>query len=94
MARLEPVAITGVTVRNATLHNPDYLKALGVRIGDRVLVERAGDVIPQVIRVVESRGGAEPLPPSLCPGCGGPGGGAGGGAGAGDRQSNLPRHRR
>ena len=69
VARLEPGSITGVTVRNATLHNLDQVRALAVRIGDRVLVERAGDVIPQVVRVVESRGGPEPVPPSQCPRC-------------------------
>jgi len=70
VARLEPVTITGVTVKNATLHNLDYVRDLGVRIGDRVLVERAGDVIPQVVRVVESGAGPEPEPPGKCPKCG------------------------
>ena len=70
VARLEPVIVSGVTVRNATLHNLDNIRALGLRIGDHVLVERAGDVIPQVVKVVESRGGPEPQPPSVCPRCG------------------------
>lgn len=70
VARLEPVQVGGVTVANATLHNPDYLEALGVTIGDLVLVERKGDVIPQVVRVVEARGGAKPAPPEACPSCG------------------------
>ena len=69
VARLEPVAVSGVKVRNATLHNTDYLEGLGVRVGDEVLVERKGDVIPQVVRVLESRGGPEPSPPSRCPSC-------------------------
>ena len=69
VARLEPVAVSGVKVRNATLHNTDYVEGLGVRIGDEVLVERKGDVIPQVVRVIESRGGPEPSPPSRCPSC-------------------------
>ncbi len=69
VARLEPVTVSGVTVRNATLHNLDYVRDLGVRIGDRVLVERAGDVIPQVVRVVEGHGGSEPKPPKACPQC-------------------------
>jgi DNA ligase (NAD+) len=69
VARLEPVQVGGVKVSNATLHNMDYLEALGVRIGDVVLVERKGDVIPQVVRVVESRGGPKPQAPSECPTC-------------------------
>jgi DNA ligase (NAD+) len=69
VARLEPVQVGGVTVSNATLHNPDYLASLGLRLGDRVLVERKGDVIPQVVRVVESQGGKKPAPPHACPTC-------------------------
>lgn len=72
IARLEPVSVGGVTVSNATLHNADYVGALGIRIGDVVLVERKGDVIPQVVRLVESRGGAAPAAPAACPSCGGP----------------------
>jgi DNA ligase (NAD+) len=70
IARLEPVEIGGVTVSNAQLHNADAIQALGIRLGDRVLVERRGDVIPQVMRVVESRGGELPQPPESCPACG------------------------
>ena len=70
VARLEPVAVAGVTVSNATLHNLDYVRDLGARPGDRVLVARAGDVIPQVVRVVESRGGPEVVAPEACPVCG------------------------
>ncbi|MBN1442546.1 MAG: NAD-dependent DNA ligase LigA [Planctomycetes bacterium] len=70
VARLEPVHIAGVTVSNATLHNADAIRDLGIRIGDRVYVERRGDVIPQVVRVVESRGGKRPAPPANCPTCG------------------------
>ena len=69
VARLEPVAVSGVNVRNATMHNTDYVEALGIRIGDEVLVERKGDVIPQVVRVLKSHGGPEPRPPSRCPSC-------------------------
>ncbi len=69
VARLEPVGIAGVTVSNATLHNVDAIQSLDIRIGDRVLVERRGDVIPQVMRVVESNGGDEPTPPTSCPSC-------------------------
>ena len=69
VARLEPVQVSGVKVRNATLHNAGYLDALGVHVGDEVLVERKGDVIPQVVRVTQARGGPKPAVPSACPTC-------------------------
>jgi len=69
IARLEPVPIAGVTVSNATLHNVDAIDALGLSIGDRVWVERRGDVIPQVMRVVEKGDGEAITPPSECPVC-------------------------
>ncbi|MCZ6794515.1 MAG: NAD-dependent DNA ligase LigA [Planctomycetota bacterium] len=69
VARLEPVRISGVTVSNATLHNADYIQDLDVRLEDEVYVERRGDVIPQVMRVAESRGGKIPRAPKKCPTC-------------------------
>ena len=69
VARLEPVRIAGVTVSNATLHNIDAIAELDLRIGDTVFVERRGDVIPKVIRVLESSGGEKPAPPRTCPSC-------------------------
>ncbi len=71
-AVLEPVEIGGVTVSKATLHNFDYVAERDIRIGDRVVVKRAGDVIPQVVGpVVDVRTGEERIyqPPSHCPVC-------------------------
>ncbi|MEI6208529.1 MAG: NAD-dependent DNA ligase LigA [Desulfuromonadales bacterium] len=73
VAQLRAVDISGVTVSRATLHNWDEIAAKDIRIGDTVLVERAGDVIPAVVRVVaERRTGAESAlpPPEKCPECG------------------------
>lgn len=72
-AILDPVEIGGVIVRQATLHNFDYIAEKDIRIGDRVAVKRAGDVIPYVIGPVEAaRTGAEQvfIPPQTCPACG------------------------
>jgi DNA ligase (NAD+) len=74
-AVLEPVEIGGVTVRQASLHNWDEIGRLDVRVGDGVFVERRGDVIPKISRVVtDVRDGSErPIPPpTACPGCGEP----------------------
>jgi DNA ligase (NAD+) len=72
VAHLRPVAIGGVTVSRATLHNEDEIARLGVEIGDTVLVERSGDVIPKVVRVVEQGAHRRRFKmPSTCPVCGG-----------------------
>lgn len=73
-ALLEPVEIGGVTVSRATLHNMDEIKRLDVRIGDTVIVERAGDVIPKITRSLSNlrTGGEKKItPPSRCPNCSG-----------------------
>jgi DNA ligase (NAD+) len=74
VAHLEPVLVAGSTVARATLHNEDEIKRLGVRIGDWVTIEKSGDVIPKVIKVVESRRTGEERRfrmPKKCPVCGG-----------------------
>jgi DNA ligase (NAD+) len=73
VARLEPVFVGGVTVSNATLHNMDEMRRKDVRIGDTVIVRRAGDVIPEVVGVIESRrpdGAKHVRLPRKCPVCG------------------------
>jgi len=71
-AIFRPVNIGGVTVSKATLHNEDEIGRLGVQIGDTVLVERAGDVIPKVVRVVKEGENRKPFTmPKTCPDCGG-----------------------
>jgi DNA ligase (NAD+) len=75
LALLEPVNIGGVIVSRATLHNEDEIRRKDIRIGDTVVVQRAGDVIPQVVQVIiERRTGAERefAMPELCPVCGSP----------------------
>jgi DNA ligase (NAD+) len=73
VARLQPVAVGGVTVTNATLHNEDEIRRKDVRIGDQVVVRRAGDVIPEVVSVIAERRPATSrvfVMPTQCPVCG------------------------
>lgn len=73
VAHLEPVSVGGVTVSRATLHNEDEIKKKDIRVGDTVLVQRAGDVIPEVVKVIKTkRTGTEKAfhMPAVCPVCG------------------------
>ncbi len=73
VARLAPVFVGGVTVSNATLHNEDFIRSLGLLIGDTVIVRRAGDVIPQIVAVVPERRPEDArafVMPAQCPVCG------------------------
>ena len=74
-AVIEPVRLAGTTVTNATLHNQDFIDRLDVRIGDTVLVRKAGEIIPEVLEVVKEKRpeGTEPFHlPATCPECGSP----------------------
>ncbi|MBI2035129.1 MAG: NAD-dependent DNA ligase LigA [Candidatus Liptonbacteria bacterium] len=75
VAKLRPVAVSGITISNATLHNADEIERLGLKIGDTVIVTRAGDVIPKITKVLpDLRTGKEREfhMPSECPACGRP----------------------
>jgi DNA ligase (NAD+) len=75
VAKLRPVTVSGVTVARASLHNWDEIERLGIRTGDTIIVERAGDVIPYIVRVLTEKrtGGEAPIPvPTSCPACGSP----------------------
>ena len=75
MAILEPVKLAGSTISKTTLHNEDFIKSKDLKIGDHVIIQKAGDVIPEVVQVVlEKRTGDERefVMPDVCPVCGGP----------------------
>jgi DNA ligase (NAD+) len=74
VANLEPVFLAGTTVSRATLHNEDEIKRLGIKIGDWVMIEKSGEIIPKVLSVITSKrdGSERPFrPPKKCPVCGG-----------------------
>jgi DNA ligase (NAD+) len=69
VAVVAPVHVAGVTIEHVTLHNRDEIARLGVKVGDRILIERAGDVIPKIVAVTESGEGAPWAMPERCPVC-------------------------
>jgi len=75
VAELQPVPLGGVTITRATLHNEDYIKEKDIRVGDTVIVERSGEVIPKIVGVVLEKRPPDAVPfefPKTCPACGGP----------------------
>ncbi len=70
VAVVAPVHVSGVTIENVTLHNREEIARLGVKVGDRVLIERAGDVIPKIVGVTQHGSGAPWVMPDHCPVCG------------------------
>ncbi len=75
VAKFEPIRLSGSTVQNAVLHNEDFIKKLDLRIGDRILVQKAGEIIPEVLSVdksARSSDAPEFLMPKVCPSCGEP----------------------
>ncbi len=70
VARLEPVFISGSTISNATLHNYDEIERLNVKVGDIVEIEKSGEIIPKILRVIKDGGGTKPPIPDTCPNCG------------------------
>ena len=75
VAKLKPVIVSGVTVSNATLHNMDEIKRKDIRIGDSVFIRRAGDVIPEVVKIILKKRPSSSKniqPPKACPSCGSP----------------------
>lgn len=72
-AVFEPVLVAGSTVSRATLHNEDFIKEKGIRIGDTVIIRKAGDIIPEVLSVVKHEENTEPYEmPKICPSCNSP----------------------
>ncbi len=74
-AVLKPVRLAGTTVTNATLHNQDYITQKDIRIGDTVIVQKAGEIIPEIVEVVKDKRPAGTVPyqlPEICPVCGAP----------------------
>lgn len=74
-AELEPVRISGSTVSRATLHNIDYIKSKDIRIGDHIILQKAGDIIPEVVEVIKDRRKGDEIEfemPGNCPACGSP----------------------